>query len=403
VSDRAPALTQECHDVTERVRPSSSPWILYAVAWVPVAALYALALIAQRQATPYQAIVSSIVAMGTAAAEGAGVWWLTGRVRMPARGAWRFWVIHLGLALAYASLWLGVLYTFLWLVAGSGIAGFVMRQAAVWQGFTGVWIYALVAGVSYLIRTQRDLREQQIAAARLEAETARLEAEAIRVQLQAVRAQINPHFFYNALHSLSALIRHDRACAEAAVERLGQLMRYALDRPADELVTLADEWAFASGYLELERLRLGERLRSAVMLDDDALECMVPPFVLQPLVENAVRHAIAPRVEGGTVTMRAWVEGEQLWIEVADDGPGAPPGAFDGEPWAAPAPGGRSAGHGLRALRRMLDARYGGQALLEVESQAGPGFRVRISIPASVGKAPRDADESGRAGRGRSA
>jgi len=261
----------------------------------------------------------------------------------------------------------GVQFGWLGLAAGAAVARVVWAQAGLWQLLTSAWVYGLVAGISYLIRTQRRLREREVAAARAEA----LAAEA---QLQAVRAQLNPHFFYNALHALSTLIRHDPARAEAALDRLGELLRYALDRDGDEPVHLNQEWTFASTYLELERLRLGDRLRLDAQLDDAALECLVPPFVIQPLVENAVRHGIAGRPEGGTLRVRAAARDDRLTLEVSDDGPGADPAEVEAAP-----------GLGLRSLRRRLAAAYRGSERLAVDTAVGRGFRVTVTLPAQHG------------------
>jgi LytS/YehU family sensor histidine kinase len=239
-----------------------------------------------------------------------------------------------------------------------------------WQILIYCWLYGLVAGVAHALRAQQRLREREVAAARAEA----LAADA---QLRALRAQLNPHFLFNALHSLGALVRHDRTAAEHALDRLGELLRYVLDEGSGDTVALADEWDFVRTYLDLERLRLGERLRVEADLADDALDCAVPSFVLQPLVENAVRHAVAPRPEGGRVTISARVEEGTLRIRVSDDGPGTTRQAAESAP-----------GLGLRALRQRIEAGGADTSRLEIATAPGAGFQATVTLPVVAPAAP---------------
>ncbi|NJD18707.1 MAG: hypothetical protein FIA95_05420 [Gemmatimonadetes bacterium] len=196
------------------------------------------------------------------------------------------------------------------------------------------------------------------------------ERQAARARLRAATARMNPHFLFNALHSLSALGRRDAPSAERALERLGGLLRYGLDS-GDELVPLSAEWSFARDYLEMERLLLGSRLSVRADLEPEAREVPVPPFVLQPLVENAVRHGVSPFTEGGSIDVRASLRGDLLVVEVADSGYGTDPKVLLG-----------ASGVGIRGVRAQLEAHYGSEARLEAERPAGGGFVVRLVIPA---------------------
>ena len=231
-----------------------------------------------------------------------------------------------------------------------------------WNILMGSWLYLIVAGLSYGIRTQQRLNRQAAA----EAE-ARMLAE--RAQLAALRARLNPHFLFNALHTVSSLVTSDPAAADDAIERLGGLLRYALDEGEHE-VPLESEWAFTRDYLAFERLRLGERLRTRANLEPAALAVDVPLLVLQPLVENAVRHAIAPRSDGGTIGINASVHNGSLVLRVDDDGPGA--GAQDL---------GLSRGIGLPSLKRRLEVRYGADAHMDIRTAPGAGFSVTVVLP----------------------
>lgn len=342
-------------------------WIAYALAWALAAVTYALILVAQGYTTPFEGITSSAVTMGVAGIAGVGVWWLSGRYPLPERLHPRFFVRHFLFGAGYAGLCVGTLYLWLLIAAGATIAAMVMATAAAWMLAQYQMLYVVVAGVSYQIRTLRRLRAQQLT-------VARAEAAAVRAQLVALRSQLNPHFLFNSLHSLSTLVRHDPDAAERAIEQLGALLRYALDRGGSERVYLDDEWSFTRTYLDLEQMRLGPRLHVVAELTDDALDCVVPPFLLQPLIENAVRHGIASRPNGGRIDVRAAVQSGRLEIEVHDDGAGADPTTVDD-----------AGGVGLRAVREQLRSRYDGRGSLVVDTAPGQGFHVRVELPAAAG------------------
>jgi LytS/YehU family sensor histidine kinase len=238
-------------------------------------------------------------------------------------------------------------------------------QYFTWESVMGVLVYGVLAGVCYAILLHRRMREQEARAARATA----LQTEA---ELRALRSQLNPHFLFNTLHSLLALVRHDPRAAEEALEQFGDLLRYTLDTQNNgEVVALGEELQFVDNYLALEALRLGDRLRLDVRIDEAVRDRRVPAFCLQPLVENAVRHAIAPRAAGGSLDLRVALEGDVLRLEVADDGPGARPADLE-----------NAEGLGLRLVRERLAAHYGDAAALDVVTRPGAGFRVTIRLPA---------------------
>jgi LytS/YehU family sensor histidine kinase len=211
----------------------------------------------------------------------------------------------------------------------------------------------------------------------LREEQARLsEVELLRArsELKALRAQVNPHFLFNTLHSVRALIRENPDSAEEALVELGDLLRYALrvQDAADDGVLLREEWEFSRAYLALEKLRLGDRLHVEEELSDAALQSVVPAFVLQPLVENAIRHGIAPRERGGTVWIRAELADGALRLQVRDDGPGANGFATKGM------------GLGLDLLRQRLRALYGAAGSVEVASAGAAGFSVTLRFPCAM-------------------
>lgn len=190
--------------------------------------------------------------------------------------------------------------------------------------------------------------------------------------MTALPGQLDPHFFFNSLHSITALVREDPRRAEDALLQFAALLRRVLDvkRDVTDEVTLADEMKFVVDYLAIERLRLGDRLRVTRDLAPDALTCWLPASSVQPLVENALRYAIAPRRDGGA-TVRATVRQGILIIQVEDDGPGA-----------APAPLAGASGVGLSVIRRRLALRHSKDAVLDVVTQAGRGLKVQFTLPA---------------------
>ena len=353
----------------QSLRVRARPWIAYALAWVPFAVLQFVSVAMSSDETTGMVIDVAISRTVISALLGVGVWWFSGRIAFPLQGRARFYALQSLLALGFAALWTVAWYA-RWIpqmgwtetMRATGGASALGRQM-----MTGVWLYLMIAGVSYTLRVHRRLREREVAAARAE-------TLAARAQLAALRAQLNPHFLFNSLHSLSTLVRHDPVAAELALDRLGDLLRYALDGTESDDVLLAHEWEFTRNYIELEQLRMGERLRVRASLEDDALECEVPSFVLQPLVENAIRHGIAPRPEGGTLSVTARLHDGALVLEVEDDGPGATAERV-----------GNRAGLGLRALRQRLEARYEGRASVAVVTEPGSGFAVTVRVPVDSG------------------
>jgi len=271
-------------------------------------------------------------------------------------------VILVGLAFAAKTLLLWIDVT---LVRGEETFRLLAGIVA-WQIFVSALTYATVAAASHAWLIDRRLREEIARAAR--AETLRARAE-----LSALRAQLNPHFLFNVLHSALGMVRRNPALAEASLEGLGDLLRYALrvHRDGVDRTALRHEWEFMETYLGLEKIRLGDRLQVSRSAGEAAFDHAVPTFSLQPLVENAVRHGIAPRAAGGKVTVEARIEGGALRLEVSNDGDGA--GAVAN---------GDESGTGLRVLRERLDVLYGGGARMTAGPTADGGYRVVLTLPA---------------------
>ena len=198
-----------------------------------------------------------------------------------------------------------------------------------------------------------------------------LEAELADAQLEALRAQLRPHFLFNTLNSISSLMYSDVEAADRMMTRLSDLLRRSLETNARQEISLGEEMEILGCYLEIEKVRFEERLDISIDLETEALAARVPAFSLQPIVENAMRHAIAPRPEGGRLAIRARKDDGLLRISIQDDGPGLRD--------ATPQPG-----VGLANVRARLERLYGSRQTLTLAEAPGGGLTVELSIPFHV-------------------
>jgi sensor histidine kinase YesM len=318
--------------------------------------------------SPLKTLPFGVLIMSVAGVLGVAVWRLTARLPWDRRGP-RFYVTHLIALGLYAIPYALALFVPEFARRGLGDALITIVKSPVigWNLLMGSWLYIVVAALSYAVRADERQRTQALS----EAEAREL---AQRAQLGALRAQLNHHFLFNALHSVSALVTTDPQAADEAIDRLGGLLRYTLSDDG-HMVMFRSEWNFACDYLEFERLRLGDRLSTRIDIAPEAFDVSVPSFVLQPLIENAVHHAVASRPSGGTINIAARVEDHRLVLCVSDDGPGAA------------APSGARPGTGLSSLRRRLDAHYGGRAEMVVDAVPSHGFSVTVRLPVTPDEA----------------
>jgi two-component system LytT family sensor kinase len=230
--------------------------------------------------------------------------------------------------------------------------------------------YALLLGIAHLVLYYRRYREREQAAEQL----ARGLTEA---RLQALKMQLQPHFLFNTLNAISALIPADAKPAIRMVARLGDLLRTTLEHEDTQEVTLREELAFLQPYLEIEQARLEDRLTVVMNIAPDTLDARVPHLLLQPLVENAVRHGIASRIEPGRVEISAsrGSDARFLQLEIRDDGKGV---NRNDE-------GRTRRGVGLTNIRSRLEQLYGAEHRFKLENQAQGGVLVRISVPFRLG------------------
>jgi len=241
-------------------------------------------------------------------------------------------------------------------------------------------LLAIVGGTIYAgaviiaARTvNRSVRTLFTHAARNARAAAEARSEAAAAQLSALQARMNPHFLFNALNTVAALVRSDRAEAERVVEDLSDVLRRTLERSASTTSTVREEIDYVRAYLALEQQRFGPRLRVERAVAPSALEAGLPPLVLQPLVENSLRHGLGSRIEGGTIRLAATVAAGRLVIVVEDDGNGFSRGWHEGT--------------GLGNLRQRLSTSYGSEGILTV-SDRRPGSRVVVEIPFAAAEGP---------------
>jgi LytS/YehU family sensor histidine kinase len=232
-------------------------------------------------------------------------------------------------------------------------------------------IYAVIAGLSMSRDYAAQVRQRERQAAELALQTADLERRLVESRLQSLRAQLQPHFLFNALNTISAFTETDPQTARRLMGQLGDLLRASLTHANRPVVTLGEELTFLDDYLAIESARFEGRITVSVKADDDLLNAMVPSFLFQPLVENAIRHGVAPRVSGGRVEVTATRQAATLTLRVRDDGVGLPAGwTFD-----------RDVGVGLRNVASRLEHLYGRADLLRVVSNSAGGADVQIDLP----------------------
>lgn len=278
------------------------------------------------------------------------------------------WLIVIGVMLALAAA--GSLFAVA-VLAGAGYLNLTLSEILrVWfdNSLKVSVIATLTVGVFFTARGIMRSRLKQATLAlrtkeRDEAEARRLASEA---KLASLESRVQPHFLFNTLNSIAALIPQDPAGAERMTGQLASLLRSSLDTAATPLIALEHELSVVRNYLEIERVRFGDRLRYDIQADSRLNDREVPPLSLQTLVENSVKYAVSPSRAGATIWIRTQLVDERLQLQVEDDGPGLQ--------------GSELPGHGLALLRERLDMAFGPSANLTVEEQSGHTL-VSIHIP----------------------
>lgn len=298
-----------------------------------------------------------------------GILWVAGRFRFDRGTRLRSLLVHLAACAAFATASVAANVEAAQLLWPAKTVGFGSYFAATFHW--NVQWYWIIVGMRYAWEYYRKYRDRELHASRLEAQLA-------RAQLEALRSQIQPHFLFNTLNTISELVHESPDAAERMIVRLGDLLRLSVDNAGAQEVTLRRELDFLRAYLEIEQARFRDRLSVRMSIDPDTLDARVPNLLLQPLVENAIRHGIGERAGPGSIDVSAGREDGRLRLEVRDDGGGLPAGGAVRERV------------GLGNTRARLRQLYGAEHRFEVRGAPGGGVSATVTLPLRL--APADGE-----------
>jgi two-component system, LytTR family, sensor kinase len=262
-----------------------------------------------------------------------------------------------------------VAFSFAYMVLRGSIATWQSPNASFAQSFNFLlfktWhlnlaVYWVIIAVSHAFNYARKFRERELRAAELE-------KRLTEARLQALQMQLNPHFLFNTLHAISSLMHKDVEAADRMLVRLGDLLRRALESTDTQEVPLREELDFLSRYAEIEQTRFGDRLKIAMDIDTDTLDALVPNLILQPLLENAIRHGIEPHARAGQIEVTSRREADSLKLEVRDNGSGLNGHIVEGV--------------GTSNTRARLQQLYAGRQSFELANLTDGGTAVRVTLP----------------------
>ena len=299
--------------------------------------------------------------------------WLAQRFRFERHTWLRGTLIHLPAAVAYSLLQLVAHDSILWFLfrtslmhtpSGDMPVSFAYRLRILFLNDfqTNLLTYGALVGLSHGLDYYRKYRERQLRAAQLETQLA-------QAHLQVLKMQLQPHFLFNTLHAISTLVHKDPEAADRMIARLSDLLRLSLDNSGAQEVTLKQELDFLDRYLEIEKTRFQDRLTVQLNVNPETLDAQVPNLILQPLVENAIRHGIEPHARPGRIELRANRQADVLTLDVCDNGAGL----RNHDP--------SREGVGLSNTRARLQELYGKAHHFELGNAPGGGLLVQLTIP----------------------
>ena len=298
------------------------------------------------------------------------VLWAAARLPIERSNWIRSALLHIPISIVLSVVLTALARVIIWVVLGYRMGRQLTFQSTVnfvIGNFTeGIGIYLLIALMSYAYSYYQRYREGQV-------RTLQLEAQLSHAQLQALKMQLHPHFLFNTLHSISALLSKDVEAARKMITRLGDFLRLTLENSGSQEVTLQQEMEFLSCYLEIERIRFQNRLVTRIDLGDQTLDAKVPNLILQPIVENAIRHGIAPRSTPGSIDISAKQLDGRLRIQVRDNGPGLPEHRTSQNQFKK--------GLGLANTETRLQRLYGADHLFDLSNDPAGGLIVTLEIP----------------------
>jgi signal transduction histidine kinase len=298
------------------------------------------------------------------------VLWAASRLPIERNNWVRSSLLHIPISIVLSGIITALGYVVVWLYwdwsAGKPFSFERMGRFVVGNFSEGIGIYLLIGLMSYAFSYYRRYREGQL-------RTLQLEAQLSQAQLQALKMQLHPHFLFNTLHSISALLNKDTEAARKMITRLGDFLRLTLENSGSQEVTLQQEMEFLSCYLEIERIRFQNRLITRMDVAQPTLVAKVPNLILQPIVENAIRHGIAPRSTPGLIEIEAKQRNGTLRIQVRDNGPGLSKHRTSDVLFKK--------GLGLANTESRLERLYGAAHLFDLSNNPDGGLIVTLEIP----------------------
>ena len=335
--------------------------IPYIIMWMVLAAIHFILLKAVYKLATGYAVADSLAFNTLFAILGVGLWYMTRFSDLKKKALTEVLLYHLTGMTVSVLLWLGAGY----LILSSAFAGqpaylVFLKHSIVIRIISGILLYGLLVSVAYLIINYRDLREQ------FERE-AQLKAQLRDAELSMLRSQIRPHFLFNSLNSISALTVADPAKAQDMIIKLSEFMRYSLSQTDETMSTLGKELAQTGLYLDIEKVRYGERLMLTTDIEPQCMTCRLPAMILQPLIENAVKHSVYGTTEKVTVTITAGLKNSDLYLVLSNN--------YD--PSAGITKGTKT---GLKNVANRLVTLFGRSNLLQID-KSDDLFRVRLTIP----------------------
>ncbi|HUC53438.1 MAG TPA: histidine kinase [Candidatus Cybelea sp.] len=341
---------------------------LYLLGWIPLAAIVVLLMSAGGNLTWLESALIVVPLCVLYAFICLSAWYTAKSLPIRGESALRLIGVHTLAAALVSYFWMGlgwVLVAFLGKTSAfQGLDRRFAPQAPILFG-AGYLLYSLAVASHYVILSLEASRQA-------EARMMEVNILARDAELKALKAQINPHFLFNSLNSISALTSIDSSRAREMCVLLGDFLRLTLGLGEKTAVRFSEELDLLEKYMAIEKVRFGDRLRMQETIQEDSKTCLLPPLLLQPLVENAVKHGIASLPEGGEIRLAAERQNGRLAIVVENS-------------WDPEAPPRRSGGRGLENVQRRLEARYGKDASLRVNTE-GELFQVSLSLPAESGE-----------------
>ncbi len=361
------------------LRQNGAPWVLFVGLWTVIGLSFASQFYLSSHLFGYytvtwkQAISITLGDWYVWAFLSLPIIWLARHFPLHRRHWFRLLVIHIA-----ASLVICVAYVLIRAAVGqlqNPLLGMTttfwgtVEQLFLKNSLLNLLIYWIIVSVSHAFDYYRKFRDREVA-------TADLERRLAEARLMALQMQLNPHFLFNTLHTISALVHKDPDEAEEMIARLSELLRLALENTEANELPLREELEFLDRYLEIEQTRFGDRLKVARDIAPETLDALVPNLLLQPLVENAIRHGVERNAQAGVVELRAWREDDRLCCEVSDNGPGAASGETI------------RLGVGLSNTRARLQHLYGNRQHFQLRNRSAGGLTVSLSLPFRTAAAP---------------